>query len=258
MRIPPMKTSHGMDSTDLDTQLHGFELEAYGAVLKALTAQGGPTWDQVDHLFGLRKELRIADVEHRQLLEIAKSDNSVIMIRQWREGTAGENEMHPKNVNPPPPVGTMGQSAKRSKKTLHVPVSSFTHSSDIAAVVPSSLATHCCSQRGVEPAILSSREKLVQSKKSICYNRQTSIVSEGMVIQSKKGHQSLELANIKKNLGSIEIRATNKLIQEVERLINCGSYPSVFQVEKAKSLLKEQEKAIIGALNKLAEYSDQD
>ncbi|KAF5202960.1 Cation/calcium exchanger [Thalictrum thalictroides] len=253
-----METSHGMDSTGLDTQLHGFESEAYGAVLKALTAQGGPTWDQIDHLFGLRKELRISDVEHRQLLEIAKSDNSVIMIRQWREGTAGENKMHPKSVNPPPPVGTMGQSAKRPKTSVHVPVSSFTnHSSDIAAGVPSSLATHCSSQCGGEPAMFSSRENLVQSKKSICYNRQTSIVSEGMVIQSKKGHQISEFANIKKSLGSIEIRATNKLIQEVEKLINCGSYPYVDRVEKAKSLLKEQEKAIIGALTKLAEYSDQ-
>ncbi|KAF9595706.1 hypothetical protein IFM89_003448 [Coptis chinensis] len=260
VRGTPMAISHRMDPPDVDSQLHSIELEAYTAVLRALTAQGGPTWEQIENLIPLRKELRISDAEHRELRAKVQSDDSVIMIRQWRQGMVGEKELHSNNINVSPSVVSMSHASSKRLKTPHVPLSSYQIYSPAAqplpAALPSSKATQFSSQYGGEAAIFSSRESVARPKNLVCHNGQALAVGKGMILQSKKGHQVLDVDNSKRRSVSIEIRATTKLIHEVEKLIYSGEYPDPVQVEKAKSLLKEQERAIIDALEKLADLSD--
>ncbi|KAF9598740.1 hypothetical protein IFM89_031408, partial [Coptis chinensis] len=174
-------------------------------------------------------------------------------------------ELHSNDINVSPSVVLMSRASSKRLKTPHVPLSSsYQIYSPAAQPLPAALSsskavcedTQFSSQYGGEVAIFSCRESVAQPKNLVCHNGQALAVGKGMILQSKKGHQVLDVDNSKKRSVSIEIRATTKLIHEVEKLIYIGEYPDPVLVEKAKSLLKEQERAIIDALEKLADLSD--
>ncbi|XP_027935743.1 protein EMSY-LIKE 1 isoform X2 [Vigna unguiculata] len=60
--------------------------EAYSAVLRAFKAQSDAlTWEKEGLITELRKELRVSDDEHRELLTRVNSDEIIHRIREWRQ-----------------------------------------------------------------------------------------------------------------------------------------------------------------------------
>ncbi|KAK9921699.1 hypothetical protein M0R45_030207 [Rubus argutus] len=77
--------------TDMEAQIHHLEQEAYCAVLRAFKAQSDAiTWEKESLITELRKELRVSDDEHRELLGRVNSDDIISKIREWR--TAGGHQ----------------------------------------------------------------------------------------------------------------------------------------------------------------------
>ncbi|XP_062196271.1 protein EMSY-LIKE 3-like isoform X2 [Phragmites australis] len=75
---------------DMETQIHQLEQEAYCSVLRAFKAQSDAiTWEKEGLITELRKELRVSDKEHRELLNRVNTDDIIRIIREWRELTGG-------------------------------------------------------------------------------------------------------------------------------------------------------------------------
>ncbi|KAI9152972.1 hypothetical protein LWI28_003835 [Acer negundo] len=70
---------------DMEVQIHQLEKEAYCAVLRAFKAQADAiTWEKEGLITELRKELRVSDDEHRELLTKVNADDIIKRIRDWR------------------------------------------------------------------------------------------------------------------------------------------------------------------------------
>ncbi|KAL1554600.1 protein EMSY-LIKE 3-like isoform X4 [Salvia divinorum] len=71
---------------DMEYEIHNLEQIAYGAVLRAFKAQSDAlTWEKEGLITELRKELRVSDDEHRELLSQVNGDDLIHRIREWRE-----------------------------------------------------------------------------------------------------------------------------------------------------------------------------
>ncbi|XP_068308741.1 protein EMSY-LIKE 1-like isoform X1 [Pyrus communis] len=72
--------------TDMEAEIHHLEQEAYCAVLRAFKAQSNAiTWEKEGLITELRKELRVSDDEHRELLTMVNSEDIIDKIRVWRD-----------------------------------------------------------------------------------------------------------------------------------------------------------------------------
>ncbi|KAB1226691.1 hypothetical protein CJ030_MR1G008460 [Morella rubra] len=72
--------------SDMEAEIHHLEQEAYYAVLRAFKAQSNAiTWEKEEMITELRKELRVSDDEHRELLSKANADEIICKIREWRQ-----------------------------------------------------------------------------------------------------------------------------------------------------------------------------
>ncbi|XP_010534356.1 PREDICTED: protein EMSY-LIKE 1-like [Tarenaya hassleriana] len=79
----------------METQIHLLEQEAYCAVLRAFKAQSDAiTWEKESLITELRKELRVSDDEHRELLNKVHNDDTIRRIRDWRQGGGGQVPRH--------------------------------------------------------------------------------------------------------------------------------------------------------------------
>ncbi|TKY50556.1 EMSY 3 [Spatholobus suberectus] len=69
---------------DMKTQIHNIEQEAYTSVLRAFKAQSDAiTWEKESTITELRKELRVSDEEHRELLSRVNADDIIRRIRSY-------------------------------------------------------------------------------------------------------------------------------------------------------------------------------
>ncbi|RWW73246.1 hypothetical protein BHE74_00018896, partial [Ensete ventricosum] len=67
---------------DMEVQIHRLEQEAYTSVLRAFKAQSDAiTWEKESLITELRKELRVSDKEHRELLSRVNADDIIRRIR---------------------------------------------------------------------------------------------------------------------------------------------------------------------------------
>ncbi|KAJ8900095.1 hypothetical protein K2173_024211 [Erythroxylum novogranatense] len=113
--------------TDMEAQIHHLEQEAYSAVLRAFKAQSDAiTWEKESLITELRKELRVSDDEHRELLTKVNGDDIIRRIREWRQ--AGELQtprygatqpVH--DVLPSPTVSASRKKQKTSQTSQHLP-----------------------------------------------------------------------------------------------------------------------------------------
>ncbi|KAF7804137.1 protein EMSY-LIKE 1-like isoform X1 [Senna tora] len=70
----------------MEAKIHQLEQEAYFSVLRAFKAQSDAlTWEKEGLITELRKELRVSDDEHRELLTRVNSDEVIFRIREWRQ-----------------------------------------------------------------------------------------------------------------------------------------------------------------------------
>lgn len=108
---------------DMETQIHNIEQEAYTSVLRAFKAQSDAiTWEKESLITELRKELRVSDEEHRELLSRVNADDIIHNIREWRKGNGLQSgavntaqQVHDHNTSP-----TILASRKKQKKSQSV------------------------------------------------------------------------------------------------------------------------------------------
>ncbi|RLN05348.1 hypothetical protein C2845_PM13G09700 [Panicum miliaceum] len=127
--------------TDMETQIHHLEQEAYCSVLRAFKAQSDAiTWEKESLITELRKDLRVSDKEHRELLSRVDSDDIIRRIREWRESTGGlqmNSVNNAQRLHDPMPSPTT--SAHKRQKTSQpilsasVPAQFAMHSQPLAA-----------------------------------------------------------------------------------------------------------------------------
>ncbi|XP_060208155.1 protein EMSY-LIKE 3-like isoform X6 [Lycium barbarum] len=122
---------------DMEVQIHNLEQEAYGAILRAFKAQSDAlTWEKESLITELRKELRVSDDEHRDLLTKVNADNLIHRIREWRK-TMGNQPVHEQLPSP-----TVSGSRKRPKMSqsmimpLGAPPESLHHQTIAASTQP--------------------------------------------------------------------------------------------------------------------------
>ncbi|KMT15330.1 hypothetical protein BVRB_3g060360 isoform A [Beta vulgaris subsp. vulgaris] len=106
---------------DMEYQIHHLEKEAYCAVLRAFKAQSDAiSWDKEGLITELRKELRVSDDEHRELLVRVNNDEIMCRIREWRQagGHQALSTSHPINdVSSPTPASRKKQRTTQSLPT---------------------------------------------------------------------------------------------------------------------------------------------
>ncbi|CAK9148473.1 unnamed protein product [Ilex paraguariensis] len=73
--------------------------------------------------------------------------------------------------------------------------------------------------------------------------------------QSEKDLRPPQNGVVKNVSEDIEIRNTETLIKEVEKVFG-ASHPDLFEIEKAKKMLKEHEQALLDVIAKLADVCD--
>jgi hypothetical protein len=101
---------------DMESQIHLLEQEAYGAVLRAFKAQSDAlSWEKEGLITELRKELRVSDDEHRDLLTRVNADDVICQIREWRK-SGGANNHH---LTSP----TVSGPRKKQKTSQNMPMS---------------------------------------------------------------------------------------------------------------------------------------
>lgn len=112
---------------DMEAQIHQLEQEAYSSVLRAFKAQADAiTWEKESLITELRKELRLSNEEHRELLGRVNADEVIRRIREWRQSGVPQlgmvNTSHPGHDPVPSPVST---SRKKQKIAPSMPSQSF-------------------------------------------------------------------------------------------------------------------------------------
>ncbi|XVF07344.1 hypothetical protein REPUB_Repub06bG0130500 [Reevesia pubescens] len=113
--------------SDMDYQIHLLEQEAYCSVLRAFKAQSDAiSWEKEGLITELRKELRVSDDEHRELLTKVNADDIIRRIRDWRQ--AGGNQSarlaasHPvHSLLPSPTVSASRKKQKTSQSGQSLP-----------------------------------------------------------------------------------------------------------------------------------------
>ncbi|XP_042451445.1 protein EMSY-LIKE 3-like isoform X1 [Zingiber officinale] len=133
---------------DMEIQIHRLEQEAYSSVLRAFKAQSDAiTWEKESLITELRKELRVSDEEHRELLNRVNADDIIRRIREWRqEGGHQSGVFSNVQSDVPAPSPTISASRKRQRTqpvpslSLDVP-STGLHSQAVAAPMQPSSST---------------------------------------------------------------------------------------------------------------------
>ncbi|XP_020406862.1 protein EMSY-LIKE 3 isoform X2 [Zea mays] len=142
--------------TDMETQIHELEQEAYCSVLRAFKAQSDAiTWEKESLITELRKELQVSDKEHRELLNKVNGDDIIRRIRKWRESTGGlminlVNNSQRTHDPIPSPTTSARKRQKMSQPILSacVPAPSAMHSQPLTAPMqPSSSGA----KKGAQP-----------------------------------------------------------------------------------------------------------
>ncbi|XP_047315727.1 protein EMSY-LIKE 3-like [Impatiens glandulifera] len=116
------------DDTDMETQIHLLEQEAYSSVLRAFRAQADAiTWEKESLITELRKELRLSNEEHRELMNRVNSDDLIRRIREWRQSGGHQPAMigTGQAVRDPIPSPSVSASRKKQKMVSSVPSQSY-------------------------------------------------------------------------------------------------------------------------------------
>ncbi|XP_057457116.1 protein EMSY-LIKE 3-like [Lotus japonicus] len=169
---------------DMETQIHQLEQEAYSSVLRAFKAQADAiTWDKETLLTDLRKELRLSNEEHRELLGRVNADDVIHRIREWRQTGGHQPGVLSTGlaIHDSIPSPTVSASRKKPKITPSVPSQSFGgpsppfHSQPSAASLqPSSVA-----KRGSVPGSKGKKQKAGQVLTGVSSKKQYPLLGSG-------------------------------------------------------------------------------
>ncbi|KAL5983368.1 hypothetical protein ACLOJK_017452 [Asimina triloba] len=121
---------------DMETQIHQLEQEAYSSVLRAFKAQSDAiTWEKESLITELRKELRVSDEEHRELLSRVNADDIIRRIssliaqklqnanREWRQSGGNQpamlNTAQPMHDAIPSPTVSASRKKQKTSQSMH-------------------------------------------------------------------------------------------------------------------------------------------
>ncbi|XP_024012518.1 protein EMSY-LIKE 3 isoform X2 [Eutrema salsugineum] len=105
---------------DMETQIHLIEQEAYSSILRAFKAQSDAiTWEKESLITELRKELRVSDEEHRELLSRVNADEMIRRIREWRKANGLQSSV-PQLVHDAAPSPAVSGSRKKQKTSQSI------------------------------------------------------------------------------------------------------------------------------------------
>lgn len=145
---------------DMETQIHHIEQEAYCSVLRAFKAQSDAiSWEKESLITELRKELRVSDEEHRELLSRVNADDIIQRIREWRKARGLQPSMlnAAQPVHDPIPSPTV--SASRKKQKTSQSVASLSLGAPSPATHPSVQPASSAFRRGPPPGSRSKKPK---------------------------------------------------------------------------------------------------
>ncbi|XVF04614.1 hypothetical protein REPUB_Repub05bG0099400 [Reevesia pubescens] len=152
----PLPRMHG----DMETQIHLIEQEAYSSVLRAFKAQSDAlTWEKESLITELRKELRVSDEEHRELLSRVNADDIIRRIREWRTASGPQPGMHSTSQPIHDPVPSPTVSASRKKQKMSQSVASLSMGAPSPALHPSMQPSSSAMRRGPPPGAKSKKSK---------------------------------------------------------------------------------------------------
>ncbi|KAL5545475.1 hypothetical protein UlMin_005162 [Ulmus minor] len=122
--------SYSRIHTDMEAQIHHLEQEAYCAVLRAFKAQSDAlTWEKEGLITELRKELRVSDDEHRELLTRVNADDIIAKIREWRKSEENQaarlNSSQPVYDIIPSPTVLASRKKQKTSQTQYAGLSSM-------------------------------------------------------------------------------------------------------------------------------------
>uniref|UniRef100_A0A5B6ZYV3 ENT domain-containing protein n=1 Tax=Davidia involucrata TaxID=16924 RepID=A0A5B6ZYV3_DAVIN len=134
---------------DMETQIHHIEQEAYTSVLRAFKAQSDAiTWEKESLITELRKELRVSDEEHRELLSRVNADDIIRRIREWRKTSGLQPGMLNSSQPVHDPVPSPSVSASRKKQKTSQSVASLSLGTPSLALHPSMQPSSSVLKRG--------------------------------------------------------------------------------------------------------------
>ncbi|GFQ01294.1 hypothetical protein PHJA_002273300 [Phtheirospermum japonicum] len=116
------------DDTDMEAKIHQLEQEAYSSVLRAFKAQDDAiTWEKESLMTELRKELRLSNEEHRDLLGRVNADETIRRIREWKLSAGLQSNMHSAGqaAHEPGPSPSVSASRKKQKIASSLPSQSY-------------------------------------------------------------------------------------------------------------------------------------
>ncbi|XVF69721.1 hypothetical protein PTKIN_Ptkin11bG0104900 [Pterospermum kingtungense] len=152
----PLPRMHG----DMETQIHIIEQEAYCSVLRAFKAQSDAlTWEKESLITELRKELRVSDEEHRELLLRVNSDDIIRRIREWRRASGLQPGMLSTSQPPHDPVPSPTVSGSRKKQKTSQSVASLSMDAPSPALLPSMQPSSSALRRGPPSGAKSKKSK---------------------------------------------------------------------------------------------------
>jgi hypothetical protein len=119
-RASVMPFSYIRPHGDLESEIHQVEQEAYTGVLRAFKVQSDAiSWEKESLITELRKELRVSDDEHRELLNKVNEDVAIRRMREFRQGGGSLSAQHrgSRIFHDTEP----GPAAKRQRTPLSIP-----------------------------------------------------------------------------------------------------------------------------------------
>ncbi|CAI9279464.1 unnamed protein product [Lactuca saligna] len=126
--MAPVQYPRMYAETDMEAQIHHLEQEAYSSVLRAFKAQADAiTWEKEGLITELRKELRLSNEEHRELLGKVNADDVIRRIREWRQSGGIQSGIlnTGQAVHDPLPSPSVSASRKKQKINSSGPSQSF-------------------------------------------------------------------------------------------------------------------------------------
>ncbi|KAL8062139.1 hypothetical protein ABFX02_02G126900 [Erythranthe guttata] len=116
------------DEADMLAKIHQLEQEAYSSILKAFKAQADAiSWEKEGLITELRKELRLSNEEHRDLLSRVNTDETIRTISEWRQSGGLQSGMRGASqaIHEPVPSPSVSASRKKQKIASSLPSQSF-------------------------------------------------------------------------------------------------------------------------------------
>ncbi|KAL2320520.1 hypothetical protein Fmac_029489 [Flemingia macrophylla] len=250
---------HGI--RDVTDHIHYLETEAYTSILKAFIAQSDLlTWGKEGLMTELRKELNVTDIEHGDILTKINSDELIKQIREQRKLSSQAKDYAKAGA---PASACASVSMGNSMIRLKAPSSAtlFTQkkiSRSQAALVSIPISSSMPPKFNEVPLTAEfSPGNVEHSMEMFNYKVQLPPAGGGRVLKGKhqlqKDFHRSDFVKLKKRSDIIHIRATDRVIHDVEKMLFSCEKPDPVDIERAKRTLREQEIAITEALGKVVD-----